>query len=1480
MPLLLDKHVALLCHLDRLWHLDDANWVYFSLNVAPTFANADKNDAALAGEEHWIYCWRHAIDAIRLSPIDPVVQKPSLTDVEILPHSANPPAQLITDVETSISTMNWRWNPPNAAGAANNIEMIDINPAAKPLRAFLMSTGTSNQPVPQLLNLSRIFRVKTTWFNTLAPGTKLVAAPVLSDAITQTDPVLQGSFWTWSYETPPTVPAPSVPVAATPLNLMAYIEPAANVAAPATATASLIRLSDYWIGSVDPRPDQMLSTIEADVANFLDLGQRMIDALRANLTAIGFCESLAELPISPITTLRDAILAALRDSAGLGLWKLPDGGHLSNDAFAWALANPGAIAVYENTTIDPDHWRAILAQAIPELAASKTLGMKELVLAPHEIRSVIDELDRLQSALADDVILRRVILAQWREVLAGNGTKLADIAADLDQAAVRRRMLSGSLNVAWQRITKDLPAPNFTQIGKDYLNERFLPRSNVGTVPLPKAIEEFGWLQRRPYVPWTSLPALVRTSFEASFEGVVNDLSTKLMERIAPPPLTNAEHTEKPHPIVLQVDRLGNPAADSEDFLRSLAGVGILMRENAAGKPWRCLNTALVKVGNSQGPLVDAETLVPLRLQYRNGLPEVFIPYDNQPLAANSPLQSLPAAVKDDSKTAIGNHFVPLLHFAQASGEWSKLPALRFGKSYQFAVFAIGNSGALPKSLADPSDPKRLKGHTDFNQSPGIPNTLNDNAIREVTYRRRVGVGKVRIQQGQNDTANALREINVPAIPDRVYPLARELKLVADSTTFLLLHSGNGNSSALPQSVSFHLRKPATDLNSWDRWHSAFPLVDRKTVWTEFYRRQAGNIHPTQTLRDSTIDDPAVADFAVLRLKLLTTAGAVATSYHVDYPPATAAPDSFNSLVQRPAREIKIQGVPGIATPAFDTSTSAISIPEGEICEVSFLSAVASSEFTGPSARFEGFTPAELIDDATIGPNFKLVSEARMIVEVAKKVPITGDIVWNALSPALQGSRILVSLDTSDPAFRYVKGLELNRQLWRWDGRPLPRQPFPYGDNLNSLTVAGSPPPSILNWEAQTMGERPDSDMLRVPKMLTTDQANTAGSVFLIYEEDISRDSRAMYFRFSLIVRNRYEGIFTTDQDLRPVQSRVSWASSPGVAAHTDWKRLFVPCRNAATPERPLIKIVVPLTETDAATSVNHTPAILVVLNEPWFEQAGLAETFKSEIVMIPAHGTWPATPEIGPDPVFIKDGFSGILPANCIQQEGPVGFTFDLNSSAPLWTSSAFILRLTNFATSTTGYMARLKFRRSFEPAAALAPPIIPSGSDYTASQWIQFLADSRDFGAGITVDKWRLSVDSVAGTIMFLSPAGQALSPEASPRDATLQNVLQLWVVVTQRITDALGRQDQERFLGIFVQDPNDKTLFKPDAGFSGSLPKDGIRARLLEVQLNLLEAAEQFPLNAPKLDLLFQEERDGGSRELSDAYARVIRLSPPVE
>lgn len=1634
------SHLGILCHLESLPRYAEGI-LHFSLNVTPVLVGGEMDEA---WQEWWTEllkpwsgAWRaRDMDASRNLPWRGVLVKPggdaaplrgtmvSVTEkVEAQPLIDSLQARF---VRLEGDRDRFAWDPKPVT--------IESPLGERPTwHALLANAMRYPAPLPRAVSLCCVFTLPEA---ALEGVTTLFAAPVLEeyepDKGKRPQPLGVGTIHRWEYlRTAEGVGDASISAYSPPFAW----KPKKEQEEKEDTEPDFFDVARYWVkrppakcGHQDTYSGDWTLEMEVRLAHGFDLAQRLVDAAREK-----------ELPVTK--PFRDAVLAALRDTAGTGTIPMdprpqpgPPRGTVAADILSQLLGGetdkeplPTSFlqaldrfeAEFWKEKDEVEQWRGLLRELVPEVAGLSVLTASEQdlaalgqVLTPEGERNparerLLDELDHLQSVLAREDVAGALLLGQWERAV-----RVAPTAADfwnrfserlrrdvIPAVQLRERLLRASFFEAWSRLLRlDPEEPDErkalrTRVGallRLHYRARFGLIASGGEVTEEEAALREAYAFRRPRASGSVLPAAI-LEYLAPYGECYADL------RVLPAPADQARPTEVPQGVTVQVARLvgtgqqEEAAADAEDELRQVAGIGLLMREavdpEMAGKEgamragqWRCLNMADVRYGaersRGKGKLAVENAVVPWRLHYQGELRQALVTYDNHPLIADSPAAGLAGSTgahlrgPDVELAEIFCYEPPDLNDESDApfANWAYLPPLKFGSEYQILPFLIGTSGALPAAIADPNDPTRIRKYDTFEtlvpgeEPPG-------SYIRTVAYARTVRVGQVRFAgpAGAKDPlAQAMEKLPLPRYPEGVVPLANDLAgplgdagrveapLFArapvardrtevrdakeathldDSAPLLLLWDPSRSRPAPdvpgPHRFQFALRKPATDLLTWDRWVAAVPggsAARRTRVWAELHRenaRRAAAPAGEKRHADATLEDPAVDGFFMHLLPVYAPAGSEQMSHRVE---AADLPSDASGVGGEPAPRLSVTCAltPG-ASPRFEKGAGGVIVhaPEGQVWELRVYATVPEMEARKMSPavqdtaeRFTALAPPEGV---------LCFAPLRLQIEGATPDMPTEAALWRALQVRVDEaqSRISVRLDPRvldasrseetpfPPLAPLLKNVELRRQMWRWHGRHAAEgvePPFATSAALDPRVVPGEagareePVPSkAMQWEVGAFSDRAESDHLLTtsvvsftdpPQYPRYEQLGTSGAYPPLFQEPFDGDPRARYYRFGVRVYSRYRGLFPT------LESGTEGVFHP--ALRTQWRRGLVRARPGDQPiPSPLVRIVVPLTASARRESTDGRAAgrlsFLVVLNEAWYERYGFAEKFEVavDVARDPLLPTDEEAPlEIGPDPILtgkvltertIPPGLQGGEDSGAaagLPVQGPIGYTFDTDTDAPLFVRSSFLVEADSGPeVDLTWFFIKLRFRRKLLDKSFVGEPE-RAASAWTPAYWAQFVPDSRSYckdEGGATLVPVDFSALEIARSGSQVEIREKTETGTDAVRLVPTDGPFRLWAVLTRLITDVVG-YEQEAFVALMPLDG--KTCEIPDSALAQIDDRTRLRLRLLEVQrvrrkhpgVSQPPEPEDFPGLARELF--------GDSDPDADANARIVRVSPAID
>lgn len=1189
--------------------------------------------------------------------------------------------------------------------------------------------------------------------------------------------------------------------------------------------------------------------------------------------------------------------------------------------------NVTAISFQQVNTLD---WRGVIRATIPATAGLKLVSDSKAALSPGKI---VAELDQLFHLVFEPANLWSLVRYQWSMLKTELGlddqeieklAKLVDPAEPLDsndagRMDLRRQLAYENLGVFWRSFVRSKlrdtdRKPLLKQSFACYLRAYCLLRFGKGLAAMAagpqmpgdldcvdaKATMDRSQLEKRyhelrvsPLAPDPNDQAIcdrILPRLLADIKTWTDTFDQTLVNNPVPVATPGAKlaprKSSTPHSVTLAVDAIdGEP--NGADPLSSISGVGVLMRE--PGKEWRCLNLAVPELAAESGPvsLTTDPVLVPLRLSYRNELRQALINYSNHPLAARSPAAQLTAyhpLASPETPT-----LASMLTYRFSSDPRAKLPALKFGRKYEYLPFIIGNCGVLPELLA-----KGGNALCEFDVAKVDASKLQDK-IRTFDYQRSAPIGSIRVLDVDGKAC-----VQLPPIADDVCPRARDMIIDPPSPnetpdtipsinsaprTLVLLSPEPGWKNSV-NDFNFTLRLPATDIVTWDRWIGAGAVHGtqkteeevrtlRVNIWTEYHKRLDLGATTSTTCElpvadhDASLDDPALSHqfwFELQEELGNAKSGAprtlpVAVGHNLGLTTLPLDPAAAYGTSMRPAQSdrvnVKITGVR--ANPASMEGTAGginIRVTKGKVYRLRISCCLPVSALqANPVIPFADIWDTKLEEVLIGGQRFYKVAPYEMLVEVATEClgindtacTVTAEL--NSLEVSgpdeVNRNRPLKVLfpPTGSPGLPYVHRVELQRQMWRWLGRETAAHP-------------GAPP--FDEWEAREFGSRSDNDYLAVPMQAKLTNAGDGSRAFEFTEylsgpNAKKEDLRALHYRFKARATSRYAGMLPEPE-----------------AESLSWKSCFVPCRVLEQPPPPSIKLILPLTESFGSSGTSNTAGLLLVLRGPWHEIGGIGENIEAEVVSVKYGGH--SYYEFGADPIL-----SGVgeVPDQSLNLKdgirGPIGHTFDRVLDAALFTSTSFIIPAPQIKGAQHDFswnFCKLRFRRVIKVNQGLQ-----LNSVFTEPVWVQYLPEFflTDLGA-IKFENLRLNLKNGNLSVADATSGKTAgLEPQKAPSSNA---VFELYLVLTRRVFDATGRHDEEEYLGLYYRQGDEWIRAKsneprPDLGVS-----DRLLARIIEVQRRVSNDS-----GFTQEDAFWNALFDRSGTITDGKRARIVRISEPI-
>lgn len=497
---------------------------------------------------------------------------------------------------------------------------------------------------------------------------------------------------------------------------------------------------------------------------------------------------------------------------------------------------------------------------------------------------------------------------------------------------------------------------------------------------------------------------------------------------------------------------------------------------------------------------------------------------------------------------------------------------------------------------------------------------------------------------------------------------------------------------------------------------------------------------------------------------------------------------------------------------------------------------------------------------------------------------------------------------------------------WRWNGVPArPGQRFPAKDvaafqawsQALRIVQPTAPDPdwtppkvdSLAAWERDFFPPRlVDVDNSR-PGLWTRGVIRYGESESTIARESLADTSMGTYWRAAGIFYCRYTtdvlGFLIapivahaeSDLSVPPAYEPASepakpQSSGPLQLRHSKyWLPLYVPPRlDAPTLDLPKVKLIIPLiSPIDAnawkpgASDDAERAAVMVVMDEVWYQRAGPAEILEAEIEL--ANRRYDSRPEVGFDPLSSSRVFSSKSIGQPLEIIGPVGQTFDQSGFTEQGVyASSFLLQFSPPLDNVTGesnspsnamkdrleswYFAKVRLRRSLQHEGDSQPSM---QSDPTPGLWTQFLPNFAQELPGLELGNAHMETSKSNAIIRF--------DQGAPTIDAADKRQYAVWALLTSQVPSAWGTT-VETFVGVGKVIAN-----RPEATATATVRmREGrlssLQLRLLTIQISSLnkpsESAADSGLDA--LAEILTGRPIGDDKPWRECKGRIVGVTHP--
>lgn len=927
-----------------------------------------------------------------------------------------------------------------------------------------------------------------------------------------------------------------------------------------------------------------------------------------------------------------------------------------------------------------------------------------------------------------------------------------------------------------------------------------------------------------------------------------------------------------------------SPQMDT-DIWRSLSGIGLLFREK--DKNWHLLNTADLYFDQHQGDpdnlIFNRPALVPLRMAYRQPtedekkLRHLTINYNQKSLSAPSPLAKIFGEhFSLTQQTALTNTDLTSNYCYGAvrdNNNLLRLQRIKFNKDYQLLPFVMDNAGGLPEELCD-SNPWVFS--EKFNDSilPGAVLNLE-------RYFRKTPIGHIRVTTNI-DSQTEIDQANWPAIPTNVFPLASEIEInnssesINEKIPLLLLYGFNRKTNRF----IFGIKPPSVDINVMEQWlEESTPDQKRhvKQLWIDYIsriiKRKPGSIADDN--EDISLDDPAVIGY-IFRLE------------HWNW--QTDRWDSIPLI----KREITLSATLGIVRHQSDwlriecqtgdnwelNNGAAITVKvkkedenNGEV-NIGRLSIYALTSKTEVRFKSDFLQSLDVLSEETDFPaawqtDYNILKPYRVKFETPTKILPTSGELWESLKLTVLPDQRQVDIGLkieSDllPKFRNIYRLELLKQQWRWQGRPINspnKADWPTPGALD-LSIDNPATTALLKWEVVAFAEMDDRLDTLIQSLTDPTRTSLINRLESQLYSDHLDDYFAHYLRYGLTAYSRYQGIFND------LLTQTSQQTKPFNITGVGWQRAFL-AYNGPKPHKPVITAIIPLTqEYRCMPDVPNlsVPPLMVILNETAFSYCGVSEGIECQIDKVLNTDIY----QYGEDPILSTRAFESTLENNSFKIVGPFGYTFDTDARQSLFSSSSYLIMPMDITQAWD--FARVRFRR-ITGNKVLDDQALGDEEQWTKSSWIQFPASAL---FGINWEKNRFVLKEDRSWEWELTPFIQ----EEKAIQIKVHPLFTYVLLITKEIKDYRGLPGYEIYRGITaIKIVRDNILsFKlPEL-----ITEKDLMIRVLEIQLTpgveLENPSQSFEAENNFWESLFGRA-DVSVVDQQDAKARITRISPAV-
>jgi hypothetical protein len=1008
-----------------------------------------------------------------------------------------------------------------------------------------------------------------------------------------------------------------------------------------------------------------------------------------------------------------------------------------------------------------------------------------------------------------------------------------------------------------------------------YMKKRVFPSTTIDlypeiiTDPFLKVPVDY------PAINWASVHDFINRNY-------TDDINDRIKQLIEKP-------TDIPPPVMIKVDTLDIISSNvdkTDDLSDEIAGHLILMqRGQMQNEPadldnvdWKALNWSRINLNN----VVD-KTATPLENDY---LIPAFLPEINENknihLSLSNERLSLIAGhetFKDNDK--YGNDEISIFTFSylfqniiNEGGEdvEHNIPAayaLWYGYHYNFAGFVALNSGVLPKAIRKDPDNWSI---------PSIGQNQIDHSISYEHYRR-VPIANPFTKMLREDGKELL------ALPPGLLPLACELpewhsrnsiqgnKHKEENLPVYLLYDNGDKNKQQQDKIKLDIGKPLTSFWNWYAWKGNNLSTSDLGKVLEQELLVRGN----KIAQNSYLHDPALSNTIVIVVEQIFPIKEKGEPEILELELAVES-DAVEPILNK---ALNIEKVLAPASSGKFIINGKIEIPDGYVVKISIHCQTKKEYYKKDTNKFHSWMANVVDSKSRVSSKFanhylthpvEIIVEAAMKPSIGQRPLILPDLLWQQLKPTkTQDNQVILDLEKNDLKYAYYSRTKVNHQVWHWNGRLVSdllnkeyiseADAVKFSDNINPAHNGNTN--FAMKWEAWEFSDRPDFSSLQntINLKATRIDGELETEKQTLFTDNRPADDRALYYRFSAELFGRYEllgGVYKGS-----VKSIIVVDGIPNL-----WKRFVKKSEKPAGSKlpKPVIRFAIPLTasiDECAKPDEINSAAVMIVLNDRWFAELGLAEKLEVGIELLKHQAPKEEDKyylNAGPDPILSGKNLDPIdlsrkdiiieqpdndlnddkkeNPIMVFTPEGPAGLTFDFATATPKLIGSTFILKVKDVNKLMGPWsMVQIAARRTINKHFWNGAEKETLKSEWTAKQWVQFLPDTNS----MIPFKWKKSnanygfvaFEIIDGNLKAMEDFVMPVLTTDSSEDSDVETKTEKYLILSERIQNAGGQPTEAYSATLHYTQEKTFVLNDADPGFDLKNIKEGF-ARIIVVRV----------------------------------------------